>query len=151
MCQCVSAEELYPVGCWQPEGGERQERAGGARRYRRKEGTAVLRTKGINPCRAPGAQQLSALILMLLVNFFEGAAQSLRRVRLSATPWTVAHQGPLPMGFSRQEYWSGYPFPSKGYLPDPGIEPKSLGPPSLTGGFFTTARPGNPKTLYGAL
>jgi len=40
----------------------------------------------------------------------------------SATPWTVAHQDPLSMGFSRQEYWSGLPFPSPGDLPDPGIE-----------------------------
>ena len=43
----------------------------------------------------------------------------------SATPWTVAPQAPLPMGFSRQEYWSGLPFPSPGDLPDPGIEPGS--------------------------
>ena len=43
----------------------------------------------------------------------------------SATPWTVAHQAPLPMGFSRQEYWSGLPFPSPGDLPDPGVEPGS--------------------------
>ena len=41
------------------------------------------------------------------------------------TPWTVACQAPLSMGFSRQEYWSGLPFPSPGYLPDPGIEPRS--------------------------
>ena len=41
----------------------------------------------------------------------------------SATPWTVAHQAPLSMGFSRQEYWSGLPFPSPADLPDPGIEP----------------------------
>ena len=41
------------------------------------------------------------------------------------TPWTVAHQAPLSMGFSRQEYWSGLPFPSPGDLPDPGIEPGS--------------------------
>ena len=41
------------------------------------------------------------------------------------TPWTVAHQAPLSMGFSRQEYWSGLPFPSPGDLPDPGIEPRS--------------------------
>ena len=39
------------------------------------------------------------------------------------TPWTVAYQAPLSMGFSRQEYWSGLPFPSPGDLPDPGIEP----------------------------
>ena len=41
------------------------------------------------------------------------------------TPWTVAHQAPLSMGFPRQEYWSGLPFPSPGDLPDPGIEPGS--------------------------
>ena len=41
------------------------------------------------------------------------------------TPWTVAHQAPLSMGFSRQGYWSGLPFPSPGHLPDPGIEPRS--------------------------
>ena len=43
----------------------------------------------------------------------------------SATPWTVAHQAPPSMGFSRQEYWSGVPFPSPGDLPDPGIKPRS--------------------------
>ena len=45
-------------------------------------------------------------------------------------PWTVAHQGPLSMEFSRQEYWSGYPFPSPGDLPDPGIKPKSRALPA---------------------
>ena len=40
-----------------------------------------------------------------------------------ATPWTIAHQAPLSIGFSRQEYWSGLPFPTPGYLPDPGIKP----------------------------
>ena len=43
----------------------------------------------------------------------------------SVTPWTVAHQAPLSMGFSRQEYWSGLSFPSPGDLPDPGIKPRS--------------------------
>ena len=51
------------------------------------------------------------------------------------TPWTVACQAPLSMGFPRQEYWSGLPFPSSGDLPNPGIEPSS---PALAGGFFTT-------------
>ena len=46
-------------------------------------------------------------------------------VRLFVTPWTVARQAPLSMGFSRQEYWSGLPCPSPGDLPDPGIEPRS--------------------------
>ena len=49
----------------------------------------------------------------------------LSRVRLFATPWTVAYKAPLSMEFSRQEYWSGLPFPSPGDLPDPGIEPRS--------------------------
>ena len=51
--------------------------------------------------------------------------KSLSRVRLFATPWTVAYQAPHSMGFSRQEYWSGLPFPSPGDFPDPGIEPGS--------------------------
>ena len=49
----------------------------------------------------------------------------LSRVRLFVIPWTVAYQAPLSMGFSRQEYWSGFPFPSPGDLPNPGIEPRS--------------------------
>ena len=51
--------------------------------------------------------------------------KSLSRVRLFATPWTVAYQASQSMGFSRQEYWSGVPFPSPGDLPDPGFEPLS--------------------------
>ena len=51
--------------------------------------------------------------------------KSLSRVRLFATPWTVAYQVPPSMGFSRQEYWSGLPFPSPGDLPNPEIEPGS--------------------------
>ena len=55
-----------------------------------------------------------------------------------STPWTVTCQALLFMGFSRQEYWSGLPFPSPWDLPDPGIEPAS---PALAGGFFTTEPP----------
>ena len=51
----------------------------------------------------------------------------------SVTVWTVALQASLPMGFSRQEYWSGLPCPSPGALPDPGIEPVSLMSPALAG------------------
>ena len=51
--------------------------------------------------------------------------KSLSRVQLFATLWTVAYQASQSMGFSRQEYWSGLPFPSPGDLPDPGIEPRS--------------------------
>ena len=55
----------------------------------------------------------------------EVKVKSLSRVRLFATPWTAARQAPLSMGFPRQEYWSGLPFPSPEDLPDPGIEPRS--------------------------
>ena len=57
-------------------------------------------------------------------------------VQFFVTPWTVAHQAPLSMGFSRQEYWSGVSCPPLGNLPDPGIELMS---PALAGGFFTTS------------
>ena len=65
----------------------------------------------------------------------------LSRVRLFATPWTVAHYAPLSMGFSRQEYWSGLPFPSPGDLPNPGIEPRS---PALQADALTSEPPGKP-------
>ena len=53
--------------------------------------------------------------------------------------WTETHQAPLSMEFSRQEFWSGLPFPTLGDLPNPGIEPVSLVSPALAGGFFTTS------------
>ena len=62
----------------------------------------------------------------------------------SATPWTVAHQALLFMGFSRQEYWSELPYPPPGDLPDPGIEPVSCGY-YITGGLFTTEPPEKPQ------
>ena len=71
-------------------------------------------------------------------------AQSPSLVWLFATPWTVAHQAPLFMGFPRQEYWSGSPFPSSEDFPNPGIEPVSL---ALAGGFFTAEPPGKPLLL----
>ena len=61
------------------------------------------------------------------------------RVRLFATLQTVAHLAPLSMGFSRQEYWNGLPFPPAGDLPNLGIKPTSLVSPALTGKFFTTS------------
>ena len=65
--------------------------------------------------------------------------KSLSRVQLFATLWTVAHQAPPPVGFSRQEYWSGLPFPSPGDLPDPEIEPRS---PALQADALTSEPPG---------
>ena len=67
------------------------------------------------------------------------------RVRLFVMLWTVAHQAPPPMGFPRQEYWSGLPFSSPGYLPHPGIEPVSFMSPSLVCGFFTSSTTGEAK------
>ena len=69
------------------------------------------------------------------------------------TPWTVARQAPLSLGYSRQEYWSGLPCPSPGDLPNTGVELASLLSPTLTGGFFTTSAtwealfPGRPYVL----
>ena len=57
------------------------------------------------------------------------------------TPWTITHQAPLSMGFSRQEYWSGLLFPSPGNLPDPGIEP---GSPALQADALISEPPGKP-------
>ena len=68
--------------------------------------------------------------------------KSLSCVRLFATPWTVAHQAPPSMGFSRQEYWSGLPFSSPGNLPDPGIELRS---PALQADALTSEPPGKPN------
>ena len=67
-------------------------------------------------------------------------------VRLFATPRTVACQAPLSMGFSRQEYWSGFPFPTPGDLPDPGVEPMSL--ISLALGSLPLAPPAKPPKHY---
>ena len=60
-------------------------------------------------------------------------------VQCFVTLWTIAHQAPLSMGFSRQERWSGLAFPSPGDFPNPGIEPVSLVSPALAGVFFTTS------------
>ena len=64
--------------------------------------------------------------------------KSLSHVRLFTTPWTVVYQAPPSMGFSRQEYWSGLPFPSPGDLPDPGIKP---GFPALQADTLTSEPP----------
>ena len=63
----------------------------------------------------------------------------LSRIQLFATPWIVARQAPLSMGFSRQEYWSGLLFPPPGDLPDSGAKPGSHKSPALAGWMFTTS------------
>ena len=69
----------------------------------------------------------------------------LSRVQLFGTPWTVAHQAPLSMGFSRQEYWSGLPFPSLGDLPNPRTEPRS---PALQADTLTSEPPWKPFLFF---
>ena len=66
-------------------------------------------------------------------------------VQLSKTLWTIAHQVPLSMGFSRQEYWSGLPFPPRGDPPNPAIEP---GSPALQADSLPTEPPGEPIYIY---
>ena len=69
----------------------------------------------------------------------------LSHVRLFVTPWTVAYQAPPSMGFPRQEYWSGLPFPFPGDLPNPGIEP---GSPALQADALTSEPPGKPHAYF---
>ena len=76
--------------------------------------------------------------------FLISEVKSLSRIRLFATPWTVAYQASLSMGFSRQEYWSGLPFPSPGDLPNPGIESRS---PALQIDSLPSEPSGSNKTL----
>ena len=83
-------------------------------------------------------------ILLSLVLFTCVCVKLLSRVQLFATPWTVVHQVPLSMGFSRQEYWSGLPFPSPGDLPNPGIKPVS---PALQADALSSEPPGKLHSL----
>ena len=75
----------------------------------------------------------------------------LSRVQLFTTLWTVAHQAPLSMEFSRQEYWSGMPGPPPGDLPDPGIELMSLMSPALQADSLPSESPGKPQSSYTAV
>ena len=70
-------------------------------------------------------------------------------VHFFVTSWTVAQQAPLPIGFPRQEYRSGLPFPLPGDLPDLDTGPASPEPPALAGGFFTTGLLGKPFSALG--
>ena len=72
-------------------------------------------------------------------------AYVLSYIQLSVTPWTVPHQAPLSMGFSRQEYWSGLSFPLPGDRSDPETESVSPASPALAHRFFTTEPPGEPQ------
>ena len=71
-------------------------------------------------------------------------AKLIQLCQLCVTPWTVAHQAPLSMGFSRQEYWSGLQFPTPGGLPASRIEPKSPASPALQAGTLLLSHQGSP-------
>ena len=90
-------------------------------------GVGIFPTQGLNP----GLRHCRWILYHLShqgnPSFTLSEVKLLSHVRLFVTPWTVACQTPLFMGFSRQKYWSGLPFPSPGDLPDPRIEPRSLG------------------------
>ena len=105
----------------------------------------IFLTQGLNPhllpCRQiitaePPGKPNSTLLLLLL--------SRISRVRLCATPWTGAYQATPSMGFSRQEYWSGLPFPSSGDLLDPGIEPRS---PALQVDSLLSEPPEKPREM----
>ena len=95
-----------------------------------------------------GSQPLGFLISRTVRNAFlfwsHLHAQSLSCVPLFATLWTIAHQAPLFMTLTWQEYWWRLSFPTPGDIPDPGIEPTSPASSALAGGFFTTGPPGKP-------
>ena len=84
-------------------------------------------------------KEVKQLHAIIAEPYIEQLVKSLSRVRLFAAPWIVAYQAPPSMGFSRQEYWSGVPFPSPGDLPNPGIEP---GSPALQADALPSKPPG---------
>ena len=91
---------------------------------------------------APPSELVPAGSVCVCVCLFMSArarAHVLSHVQLLAKPRNVARQALLSMGFPKEEYWSGLPFPSPGYLPNPGIQLKSLASPALAGGSFTTS------------
>ena len=82
---------------------------------------------------------------MFMCSLYESESEVSQLCQLFATPWTVAYQASLSMGFSRQEYWSGLPFPSPGDLPHLGIEPRSL---ALQADALPSELPGKPPIPY---
>ena len=91
----------------------------------------------------PPVKQLSTQLLLYI--YIRKKVKSLSPVQFFVTPWTAAYQAPPSMGFSRQEYWSGLPFPSPGDLPDPGTKPRS---PTLQADALTSEPPGNYVLIF---
>ena len=92
--------------------------------------------------------KVSLLLIFFRYPTYSGGDLVAKSYLTLASPWTVGCQAPLPMGFSRQEYWSGLPFPSPGDLPEPGIEPRS---PTLQADALTSVPPGKPSLYKGNL
>ena len=90
---------------------------------------------------------ISVIFMLTIQNYVysESESEVARSCPTLCNPWTIAHQAPPSMGFSRQEYWSGLPFPSPGGLLNPGIEPRS---PTLQAEALTSAPPGKPCIQY---
>ena len=103
----------------------------------------ILKDSQLKPFSNLEIWNYSAMLLLLLLSHFT-------RVRLLATPWTAARQAPPSLGFSRQEHWSGLPFPSPGDLPDLGTEPRS---PALQADSLTSEPPGKSPVgiIYSAI
>ena len=87
-------------------------------------------------------------LVYFFVDMYCACVCVLSGVQVSVTPWAVAHQATLSMGFHRQEYWSGLPFPAPGDLHDPEILPSSLASPALADRFFTTEPPGKSPSYW---
>ena len=90
-------------------------------------------------CRALKIFTFNLIVDELLDHLYGYVCVSTQSCPTLCNPWTVAHQAPLSMEFSRQEYWIGLPCPSPKDLPNPGIEPKSFTSPALAGRLFTTS------------
>ena len=91
--------------------------------------------------RRQGGKTFLLLFLGVLLDYYGGGGLVANSCPTLAIPWTLAHQAPRSMGFSRQEYWSGLPFPSPGDLPDPGVEALS---PELQADCLPSEPPGKP-------
>ena len=117
--------------------------------FKSEESTYLTKEKAIISfaiCNAYGLQ-LVHFLLGVLCKHFKSVPFSLLcsfSIVSFVIPWTVTHQAALSMWFSRQEYWSGLPFPPPGDFSDPGIEPASLASSALAGGLFATEPPGKP-------
>ena len=107
-------------------------------------GLISLQSKGFSKASPPPQyESMSSLVLSLpygstetFIHDYWKDDMCRSHLRLFATPWTIASQAPLSMEFSRQEYWSGLPFPSPVDFPNPGTTLVSLASPALAGGFF---------------